>query len=109
MLVLWGGWLVWVVVDAALELVVVLVCIVDGAVLVSVTMPVGTDVVVVTLPPDATVVEAVVSAIVVAWETLFWREAALGLGTGMTVGSWDSVDEREELASEMTLLREELA
>ncbi len=63
-----------VVVDVALELVDVLVCIVDGgAVLVSVTMPVGTDVVVVTLPADAATVEveetsaeAVVSAIVVA-------------------------------------------
>jgi len=66
-----GG--VCVVVDVALELVDVLVCIVDGAVLVSVTMPVGTDVVVVTLPADAATVEveetsaeAVVSAIVVA-------------------------------------------
>jgi len=51
----------------------VLVCIVDGAELVSVTMPVGPDVVVVTLPADAATVEveetsaeAVVSAIVVA-------------------------------------------
>lgn len=74
MLVLCGVvWLVCDVVDIALELVVVLVCIVEGAVLVSVTMPVGTDVVVVTLPADAVVVEAeeisveaVVSAIVVA-------------------------------------------
>ncbi len=33
----------------------------------------------------------------------------MGLGTGTTVGSCDSVDEREELASEAALLREELA
>lgn len=109
MLVLSGDWLVCVVVDAAPEVVVVLVCMVDGAVLVSVTRPVDTDVVVVTLSPGTTVVETVVGAIVVAWETLFWMEAALGLGTGTTVGSWASVDEREELASEAALLREELA
>lgn len=115
----------------------VLVCMVEGAVLLSVTMLVGTDVVVVALPPDTRVVvvteetsleevvstlapdarvmvvvektsvEAVLSARVEAWETLFWREAALGMGTGTTVGTWDSADEREELASEVAWLSEE--
>jgi len=104
-----------VVVGAGLELVVVLVCIVVDAVLVSVTMPVGTDVVVVTLPAGAmaeaegTSAEAVVSAIVVACETLFWRDAAFGMGTGTTVGSCDPVVDRVEPASEAALLREALA
>ena len=46
---------------------------------------------------EAMALEACMRAVFAAWETLFWREAALGTGTGTTTGTCDFAAEAAAL------------